>query len=323
MMQPPHTLLRPHRQIVGMSAILLPFDAAGDIDWKGFAAHVERTAAAGLIPAINMDTGFGNLIDVATKSRTLQIAQEVLGNREFIAGAFVADSPGAAFDLDAYRRAIEPIRQYGGTPIIFQSYGLTSQPGAQIIQSYEQIGRHAGKFLAFELGGAFAPFGAIYDLETYGGLLGIKECWGAKHSSLRREPEWERVQLRDRVRPDFLVLTGNDLAIDMVMYGCDYLLGLSTFAPAEFALRDRLWKEGHAGFYELNDVLQYLGAFAFRAPVPAYKHSAAMFMKLRGWIAADRTHAQSAERPDSDREVLQGILNRLNALTESLGLPSS
>ena len=33
------------------------------------------------------------------------------------------------------------------------------------------------------------------------------------------------------VRPDFLVLTGNDLAIDMVMYGSDYLLGLSTFAP--------------------------------------------------------------------------------------------
>ena len=32
------------------------------------------------------------------------------------------------------------------------------------------------------------------------------------------------------------VLTGNDLAIDMVMYGSDYLLGLSTFAPEAFAL---------------------------------------------------------------------------------------
>ena len=36
-------------------------------------------------------------------------------------------------------------------------------------------------------------------------------------------------------RPDFLVLTGNDLGIDMVMYGSDYLLGLSTFAPDLFA----------------------------------------------------------------------------------------
>ena len=41
--------------------------------------------------------------------------------------------------------------------------------------------------------------------------------------------------MRDELRPDFLVLTGNDLAIDMVMYGGDYLLGLSTFAPEDFA----------------------------------------------------------------------------------------
>ncbi len=36
-------------------------------------------------------------------------------------------------------------------------------------------------------------------------------------------------------RPDFKVLTGNDLAIDMVIYGSDYLLGLSTFAPDAFS----------------------------------------------------------------------------------------
>ena len=36
------------------------------------------------------------------------------------------------------------------------------------------------------------------------------------------------------------------------------------------------------GFYALNDLLQYLGTFAFRPPVPAYRHSAAQFLKLRG-----------------------------------------
>ena len=71
----------------------------------------------------------------------------------------------------------------------------------------------------------------------------------------------------------------------MVMYGSDYLLGLSTFAPDLFARRDALWAAGDPAFYELNDLLQYLGFFAFRPPVPAYKHSAAMFLKLRGWIA--------------------------------------
>ena len=81
----------------------------------------------------------------------------------------------------------------------------------------------------------FAPFGAIYDLETYGGLLGVSACVGAKHSSLNRQLEWERIRLRDAIRPDFKVFTGNDLAIDMVIYGSDYLLGLSTFVPDLFA----------------------------------------------------------------------------------------
>ncbi len=57
---------------------------------------------------------------------------------------------------------------------------------------------------------------------------------------------------------------GNDLAIDMVMYGSDYLLGLSTFAPDAFALRDHHWASGDERFFELNDVLQYLGAFGNR-----------------------------------------------------------
>ncbi len=95
------------------------------------------------------------------------------------------------------------------------------------------------------------------------------------------------------MRPDFKVFTGNDLAIDMVMYGSDYLLGLSTFAPDAFARRDAMWESGDPRFYELNDLLQYLGAFTFRDPAPAYKHSAAMFLKLRGMLGCDQTHPES------------------------------
>ncbi|MEM6507486.1 MAG: dihydrodipicolinate synthase family protein, partial [Planctomycetota bacterium] len=115
-------------------------------------------------------------------------------------------------------------------------------------------------------------------------------------------------------RPGFHVFTGNDLAIDMIMYGSDYLLGLSTFAPDLFAKRDRLWADGDAGFYEVNDLLQYLGFFAFRGPVPAYKHNAAMFMKLRGWIGCDDTHPQSTKRPESDRDILAELVPRVEAL---------
>ncbi len=299
------------RKPVGMSAILLPFTTGGGVDWPGFRAHVARTAAAGLTPAVNMDTGYGNLLDDITRLLVLAETRSTLDGGAFVAGAFVADHPGDPCDLDAYRRAINAIQEHGGLPILFQSHGLVGQPADRLLDAYRALGRDCPRYLAFELGQAFAPFGAIYDLETYAGLLTIPECIGAKHSSLSRVLEWQRLSLRDQRRPDFLVLTGNDLAIDMIMYGSDYLLGLSTFAPDLFARRDTLWAAGDPAFYELNDLLQYLGFFAFRPPVPAYKHNAAQFLQLRGWITCDDTHPQSPQRPASDRDVLRDIADRL------------
>ena len=235
----PIAMLRPRRAIIGMSAILLPFTASGDFDWVGFDAHVERTAAVGLVPAVNMDTGYVNLLDEATKLNVLSRTKSIVGGKPFVAGAFVASKVGDSFDENEYALAIEPIVKHGGTPIIFQSFGLTALPEPELIAAYERLGRYCDSFLAFELGTMFAPFGKIYSLEAYRGLLGVKKCVGAKHSSLSRELEWQRLQLRDEIRPEFQVLTGNDLAIDMVMYGSDYLLGLSTFAPDLFAKSDR------------------------------------------------------------------------------------
>jgi dihydrodipicolinate synthase/N-acetylneuraminate lyase len=307
-------MLRPRRKIEGSSAILLPFQENGEIDWTGFTEHVRRTLAAGLSPAVNMDTGFGNLINDTIRRRALAITQQEASGRPYVAGAFVLDQPEAKFNFDAYAQQIDLIQQHGGTPVIFQSYGLTQQGDLEIVRAYERLGQIAPRFIGFELGKMFAPFGKIYSLEVYEGLMGVKACIGAKHSSLRRDLEWERLALRDRVRTDFRVYTGNDLAIDMVMYGSDYLLGLSTFAPEAFALRDAAWEKGDASFYEINDLLQYLGFLAFRAPVPAYKHSAAQFLKLRGWIGCDHTHPRSPQRPESDRAILADIAQRIAAL---------
>jgi dihydrodipicolinate synthase/N-acetylneuraminate lyase len=292
---------------MGISAVLLPFAAGGSIDWPAFAAHVCRTADAGLTPAVNMDTGYVNLLDDDTRLEVLDRTREALAGRAFVAGAFVADRPGSRFDRDAYCRQMGPIVKRGGTPVIFPSYGLTAQDDAGVVASHAELARHCDRFIAFELGTMFAPFGKIYSMEAYRGLLDIPQCIGAKHSSLSRELEWQRLLLRDEVRPDFHVFTGNDLGIDMVMYGSDYLLGLSTFAPDLFAIRDAYWEAGDQAFYALNDVLQYLGFFAFRSPVPAYKHSAAMFLHLRGWIGSDRTHPQNPQRPASDLAVLREI----------------
>src|SRR6202008_1792876 len=123
-----------------------------------------------------------------------------------------------------------------------------------------------------------------YDSETVRRLLDIPEIKGMKHSSLNRLVELERLALRDQQRPDFIIYTGNDLGINMIEYGSDYLLGLATFAPEKFAERDRLWEQGDSGYYALSDALQHLGNIAFRQPVPAYKHSAAIFLHQTGRI---------------------------------------
>lgn len=304
----------PQRKIEGISAVVLPFQADGSVDWDAFCAHVARTTQAGQTPAVNMDTGYTNLIDERTRLEALRRTRQVLAEGPFVAGAFVSSRPGEYFDPLPYFRQIEEIQSFGGIPVIFQSFGLTSLPSEKLIEAYANFGRLASQFIAFELGSMFASFGKIYDLATYEGLLAIPQCIGAKHSSLKRELEWQRLAVRDRIRPDFKVYTGNDLAIDMVMYGSDYLLGLSTFAPDYFARRDRYWLEGDPRFYELNDVLQYLGQFALRVPTAAYKHSAAQFLKLRGWIECDDTHPLSPKRPATDIEILQKILLQLESL---------
>ncbi len=146
----------------------------------------------------------------------------------------------------------------------------------------------------------FVPYGRIYSFDRVRGIA--RRCELHRRQALvavRAPRSGTASRVRDRVRPDFHVFTGNDLAIDMVCYGSDYLLGLSAFAPEAFAERDRRWASGDRSFHELNDLLQYLGAFAFRAPVPAYRHDAALFLQLRGRIASDATPPGAPRRAES------------------------
>ncbi len=308
----PNARVRPRRTITGMSAVLLPHTAGGAVDWDGLAAHVARTAGAGLTPAVNMDTGFVQVLDEATRDRVLEVA--AANSDGFVAGAYLDDRAGDRFDLEGYRRQVDRIVARGGLPIVFPTHGLTALDGDGWVGAHAALAEQCDRFLAFELGPMFVPYGRIYDLDAYRGLLGIDACVGAKHSSLDRMPEWERLAIRDEVRPDFMVLTGNDLAIDMVMYGSDYLLGLSTFAPDRFAERDRMWATGDPGFFELNDLLQELGDFTFREPVPGYRHDAALFLELRGWIGSSRVPDGVTLRPDTDVDVLRDIAERLGVL---------
>jgi len=303
--------IQPRRKITGIAAALLPFEEGGPIAVEAFQNHLQRTHSAGLINAVNMDTGYVNYLSEQEQQKVLQWTREALpGNTKFVGGAYIEGLDGDVVSL--YRRKLDQIVEYGGTPIIFSTRRLHDEPAREKIRCYTEICRGFDEVLGFELSPVFAPNGEIFDDETMRGLIQIPELVGLKHSSLDRTRELERLALRNELRPEFRIYTGNDLAIDMIEYGSDYLLGLATFAPEKFAERDALWQAGDPGYYALSDALQHLGNIAFRQPVPAYKHSAAIFLNLLGRIPADKTHQQNPTRPVWETELMLECAQRLD-----------
>jgi 4-hydroxy-tetrahydrodipicolinate synthase len=299
-----------HRKVHGIAAALLPFELDGTIAVQAFQQHLRATHRAGLMNAVNMDTGYVNYLSENQKQDVLRWTREALGKDvPFVAGAYIEDLEGDVVTL--YRKQIDSIVGFGGNPIVFQTARLRAKPSKEIAATYQAACRGYSQVLAFELGSMFAPNGEIFDQETVRRLMDIPEIIGMKHSSLDRQIELQRLELRNTHRPDFRIYTGNDLGIDMIEYGSDYLLGLATLAPEKFAERDLLWQKGNPDYYALSDSLQYLGNVAFREPVPAYKHSAAVFLHLVGRIPSNLTHPRNPQRPTWESEILRDCARRL------------
>src|SRR5229473_3578697 len=302
------------RKVQGIAAALLPFESDGRVAVDAFQRHLAATQRAGLMNAVNMDTGYVNYLSDAEKQEVLRWTREALGaGVPFVAGAYIENQSGhGAGDVVAlYRREMERIAALGGIPILFQTARLHGKSAVEKVAVYRAVCRGFPRVLAFELGPMFAPNGEIFDEETVRRLMDIPELAGMKHSSLDRLVELGRLALRDAHRPEFQIYTGNDLGINMIEYGSDYLLGLATFAPEKFAERDRLWAAGDPGYYALSDALQYLGNVAFRGPVPAYKHSAAVFLHLAGRSPSDLTHPKNPRRAEWEAEILRDCARRL------------
>lgn len=304
------TRIRPRRRVEGIAAALLPYEENGRIAVEAFQNHLHATHRAGLMNAVNMDTGYVNYLSDEEKMQVLGWTREALGpGIAFIAGAYIEGRDGDIVSL--YRSQMDQVTGWGGTPIIFQTARLHGKTAREKISTYEQICKGFPAVIGFELGSMFAPNGEIFDDETVRGLMQIPEMKGMKHSSLDRVQELRRLELRDAIRPDFRIYSGNDLGINMIEYGSDYLLGLATFASEKFAERDRLWADGDPRYYELSDALQFLGNVAFRPPVPAYKHSAAIFLNLTKRIPSPNTHPKNQRREDWEADLLRDCAARL------------
>jgi dihydrodipicolinate synthase/N-acetylneuraminate lyase len=308
------TRLRHHRKVQGIAAALLPYEASGRVAVEAFQNHLKATHRAGLMNAVNMDTGYVNFLNESEKRDVLSWTHDALGkNVPFVAGAYVEGQDGDLIHL--YRHELDIITSFGAIPIIFPTARLHGKKSKEKVETYGLICQGYPQVLGFELSPKFAPNGEIFDDSTVGGLMDIPEMIGMKHSSLDRMLELDRLAMREKIRPEFRIFTGNDLGINMIEYGSDYLLGLATFAPEKFAKRDRLWETGHSSYYELSDALQYLGNVAFRDPVPAYKHSAAVFLHLNERIPSDLPHPKNPKRPTWEAEILEDCRRRLCSLT--------
>lgn len=307
------TRKKPGRKVRGIAAALLPYSEHGNIAVESFQNHLIATHRAGLLNAVNMDTGYVNYLSESEMEQVLGWTREALGKgAPFVAGAYIEGQSGDLVSL--YRRAMDRIVRFGGIPILFQTARLHGKPGSEKVSAYREICKGYDHVLGFELGPVFSPNGEIFSDEVIKGLLDIPEMKGMKHSSLDRLTELKRLVLRDERRTDFTIYTGNDLGIDMIEYGSDYLLGLATFIPEKFAERDRLWESGNPAYYALSDSLQYLGNLAFRDPVPAYKHSAAVFLHLTGRIPTDKPHPRNPKRPAWEEGILRDCASRLGVL---------
>jgi 4-hydroxy-tetrahydrodipicolinate synthase len=274
-----------------------------------------RTWEAGLDVAVNLDTGFGDLLTPAEREAALDVARAALGpSARLYAGAYTEDRPSPE---EGYARAVASVEKRGATPVIVQCAAMHKMGPREKARLYAAIAARAERgALGFELSPRFAAHGEIWDDETFARLLDVPDLLGAKHSSLDRATELARLVARDARRPDFRIYTGNDLAIDMIAYGSDYLLGLATFAPAAFAERDAALTAGDISFLAKNDALQHLGNVGFREPIPAYKHSAALFLHLTGALEFAEVHPRAPRRPELDRLLLLDCAVRLGLVPD-------
>ena len=111
---------QPCRKVQGIAAALLPYEADGRVAVESFKQHLIATHQAGLMNAVNMDTGYVNYLSESEKRDVLRWTAEALGkNVPFVAGAYIENQTGDIVAL--YRQQMDMIVQAGGIPILFQT----------------------------------------------------------------------------------------------------------------------------------------------------------------------------------------------------------
>src|SRR5579864_8988812 len=150
---------KPRRKVHGIAAALLPYEADGRIAVNAFVKLLTSTHQAGLMNAVNMDTGYVNYLSDTEKQEVLQWTREALGKGvPFVAGAYIENHAGDDV-VTLYRRQIDTILRFDGIPILFQTARLHGKSPKKIADAYRAICRDYPHVLACELGPMFAANG--------------------------------------------------------------------------------------------------------------------------------------------------------------------
>lgn len=312
--RPPRPNLAYKRPIRGVAQVIVPTGIDNEPDWESFSAHLERLKKLGLRPAVNMTPTVPELLGPTYSIGAAWQAGQHFGANFFV-GIHVLDQPGDWFKADAYRRQIDAVAETGGTPVLFPSHGMAALNDDQWLTAVTDLSTHTNAFLIAEPGPEVSPSPSIRPAQVSLNLIRNPACKGLVHASLSRAAEFDHLRSQAQLRKDFTIWSANDRAIDMAMYGSDYMLLTAAMAPDLFARRDAMWEAGDRSVYELNDLLHYLAMFTSRTPIAAQAHSVLQFMHLRGWLDSDRMPAGSPTRPAGDVAVLRDIAQRLNVHT--------
>ena len=110
------------RKIQGIAAALLPFEQDGRIAVRAFQQHLVATQRAGLMNAVNMDTGYVNYLTESQKQDVLRWTRDALGKEvAFVAGAYIEGLDGDIVSL--YRQQIDQFRHLAALQFCFRPHG--------------------------------------------------------------------------------------------------------------------------------------------------------------------------------------------------------
>ena len=80
---------KPRRKVQGIAAALLPYEPDGRVAVDAFAKQLTSTHRAGLMNAVNMDTGYVNYLSDAEKEEVLDWTRQALGKGDSVCGGRV------------------------------------------------------------------------------------------------------------------------------------------------------------------------------------------------------------------------------------------